>query len=111
MSDCDDFGAVDWRWQAASCCLSKTRFGGTRSIPVQSTAPSRARTKRDLRAPVGPLGIEVAAANVNDMTLLKATIEEIVAEKPEARCGVRSTFCLTRDLDNRRGRGVASAAG
>jgi putative transposase len=61
VSDCDDFGAVDRRWQAAGCCLSKTRFGGDTKGPSPSDR-AKSGTKKSVivERSVGPLGIEVA---------------------------------------------------
>jgi putative transposase len=45
------------------------------------------------------LGVVVAGANVNDHTLLEATIEAIVVERPDPK-EVEQHLCLDRGYDN-----------
>lgn len=46
LSECEELGAVDWRWQAADGCMGKARFGGEKraAIPLieAKLAPRRA---------------------------------------------------------------------
>ena len=30
LSECEELGAVDWRWQAADGCMGKSRFSGAK---------------------------------------------------------------------------------
>jgi len=58
----------------------------------------------------GPLGVVIAAANVNDHLLLRETIEAIVIERPEPTPEAPQHLSLDADYDNPRGR-EATAAG
>ena len=43
LSECEELGAVDWRWQAADGCMGKSRFSGEKRGP---TPPIGARRER-----------------------------------------------------------------
>ncbi len=58
----------------------------------------------------GPLGVVIAAANVNDQKLLRETIEAIVVERPEPTAAEPQNLCLDAAYDNSTGREVASQA-
>jgi putative transposase len=57
----------------------------------------------------GPLGVVLAAANVNDHLLLQETIEAIVVERPEPTPESPQHLSLDADYDNPTGRGAATA--
>jgi putative transposase len=57
----------------------------------------------------GPLGLVLAAANVNDQKLLRATIEAIVIERPEPTAEEPQHLCLDAGYDNPTGRDAAVA--
>jgi putative transposase len=59
----------------------------------------------------GPLGAVIAAANVNDQKLLRATIEAIVVDKPEPTPAEPQHLCLDAAYDNATGREAAAQAG
>ncbi len=46
LSECEELGAVDWRWQAADGCLGKSRFSGAKRGRIRlieaNLAPRRA---------------------------------------------------------------------
>ena len=44
VSECEELGAVDWRWQAADGCLGKARFGGEKRGQIPLTEPNPARS-------------------------------------------------------------------
>ena len=56
----------------------------------------------------GPLGIVVAAANVNDHLLLEETIEAIVVERPQPTAAQPQHLCLDAAYDNAPSREVAA---
>ena len=58
----------------------------------------------------GPLGLELAGANVHDTKLLAGTIEAIVVERPDS-LQVEQHLCLDKAYDNPSGRAAAVAAG
>lgn len=57
----------------------------------------------------GPLGVVVVAANINDHQVLRATIEAIIVERPDAQQGAQH-LCLDKGYDNRESREVAVQA-
>ena len=57
----------------------------------------------------GPLGVVIAAANVNDALLLEATINAIVLPRPEPD-EVAQHLCLDKGYDNPTGRQAALEA-
>ena len=59
----------------------------------------------------GPLGVVLAAANVNDHLLLRETIEAIVIERPAPTPEAPQHLCLDADYDNPTGRGAAAGGG
>jgi hypothetical protein len=83
--ECDDLG-VDSRWPAADSCSNKSRFDGDKRgrNPTDRAKPG---TKKRLivERSGGPLGVEMAGANVHDKKLLKEPIEAIVVDRPGPR--------------------------
>lgn len=57
----------------------------------------------------GPLGVVLAAANVNDQKLLHETIEVIVIERPRPTPKKPQHLCLDAGYDNPTGRAAAAA--
>src|SRR5262249_20943374 len=45
LSECEELGAVDWRWQAADRCMGQARFGGGERAPTLLIEPKRARRR------------------------------------------------------------------
>lgn len=45
LSECEQLGAVDWRWQAADCSMGKARFAGEKRAPIQLIEPNRGRRR------------------------------------------------------------------
>ena len=58
----------------------------------------------------GPLGVVIAAANVNDHTLLGATIEAVVVERPDPE-ELEQHLCLDAGYDNEPTREVVAGHG
>jgi putative transposase len=58
----------------------------------------------------GPLGVVIAAANVNDQKLLRETIEAIVVDRPQPTQAQPQNLCLDAAYDNPTGREAASKA-
>lgn len=59
----------------------------------------------------GPLGLVVAGANVNDCTLLAATLDAIVVERPVPTPQEPQHLCLDAGYDNPSGRAAVDAHG
>lgn len=58
----------------------------------------------------GPLGIEIAGANVHDTKLLEATLDAIVVERPDPT-ELEQHLCLDKGYDNPTGHTATAAAG
>src|SRR5438094_306442 len=58
----------------------------------------------------GPLGVVIAAANVNDQKLLRETIEAIVVDRPEPTADDPQNLCLDAAYDNPTGREATAQA-
>jgi putative transposase len=106
VEECDELGAVNWRWQAADGRLGKARFGG-KNVGKNPTDRGKNGTKQSLlvEGDGGPLGVVIAGANVPDMKLLEATIEAIVVERPDVK-EKEQNMCLDRGYDNPTGHDV-----
>jgi putative transposase len=57
----------------------------------------------------GPLGVVLAAANVNDQKLLRETLEAVVIDRPEPTPEEPQHLCLDAAYDNATGREAAAA--
>jgi putative transposase len=111
IEECDEFGAVNWRWQAADGRLGKARFGGQK-VGKNPTDRAKNGTKQSVLvdADGGPLGVVIDGANIPDMKLLEATIEAIVVERPEPE-ELEQNLCLDRGYDNPTGHSVTERFG
>jgi putative transposase len=58
----------------------------------------------------GPLGIEIAGANIHDTKLLAATLNAIVIQRPDPT-KVEQHLCLDKGYDNPTGHAAAKSAG
>jgi putative transposase len=56
----------------------------------------------------GPLGVVIAAANVNDHLLLEATLAAVVVERPTPTAKQPQHLCLDADYDNPASREVVA---
>jgi len=111
VAECDELGAVCWEWQAADGVMGKSRFSGAKRGP-NPTDRAKPGTKKHIVVEQhgGPLGVVIAAANVNDHKLLEATIDAIVIDRPDHETTVEH-LCLDKAYDNKTGDGVCQAAG
>lgn len=111
VRECDALGAVAWEWQAADGVMGKSRFEGGARGP-NPTDRAKPGTKKHLIVEQhgGPLGVVIAAANVNDHKLLEATIDAIVVERPDPEDVVQH-LCLDKAYDNKTGDAVCAHAG
>ena len=111
VEECDELGAVNWRWQAADCRLGKARFGG-KNVGKNPTDRGKNGTKQSLlvEGDGGPLGAVIAGANVPDMKLLEATIEAIVVDRPAPE-ELEQHLSLDRGYDNPTGHEVTARQG
>ncbi len=77
------------------------------------TDRGKAGSKRSILvdAEGGPLSIVVAGANVHDAKLLEATLDAIVAERPQPTEEEPQHLCLDKGYDNPSGREAAMSHG
>jgi putative transposase len=111
LEECDEFGAVDWRWQAADGRLGKARFGGDK-VGKNPTDRGKNGTKQSVlvEGDGGPLAVVIAGANVVDQKLLDETIKAIVVERPDPE-KVAQNLCLDKGYDNPTGHEVTERHG
>lgn len=107
VEECEELGAVDWRWQAADTALGKARGGGD-AVGPNPTDRAKDGTKRSLlvEGDGGPLSVVVAPANGVEAKLLGATLEAIVVERPEPTARQQQNLCLDKAYDNPTGEAV-----
>lgn len=91
----DDRVGIDWRWQSADGCMTKSPLGGENTGP-NPTDRAKKGTKRSLLTDArgAPLGIVAAGANAHDKTLLAATLES--RPLPEAPPSITPNICLDK---------------
>jgi putative transposase len=111
VEECDEIGAVQWKWQAADAMLGKARSGGEK-VGKNPTDRGKPGTKKSLlvEGDGGPLGVVIAGANVVDQQLLEATIEAIVVERPDPE-EVEQHLSLDKGYDNPTGHDVTEKTG
>jgi putative transposase len=111
VEECDELGAVNWRWQAADGRLGKARFGG-KKVGKNPTDRAKNGTKQSLlvEGDGGPLGGVIEGANVPDMKLLEGTIKAIVVERPDPN-EFEQHLSLDRGYDNPTGHEVTERYG
>lgn len=101
VEECEEFGLVDWEWQAADSAMSKARLGGDEVGPNPTDRAKNGSKKSILTdRHGGPLGIVVAGANVVDAKLLDKTIEAIVVDRPKPTKKKPQHLCLDKGYDN-----------
>ncbi len=101
IEECEEFGLVDWEWQAADGTMGKARLGGD-EIGPNPTDRAKNGTKKSILTDRqgGPLSIVVAGANVVDAKLLDRTIEAIVVDRPQPTKKKPQHLCLDKGYDN-----------
>jgi putative transposase len=106
VQECDELGAVHWKWQAADAAMGKARFGGDK-VGKNPTDRGKNGTKKSLlvERDGGPLGVVIDGANVLDWKLLDATIEAVVVERPDPE-EVEQHLSLDKGYDNPTGHEV-----
>lgn len=111
VEECDELGAVYWKWQAADGMLGKARFGGDK-VGKNPTDRGKPGTKKSVlvEGDGGPLGAVIAGANIVDQQLLAATIEAVVVDRPDPK-EVEQHLSLDKGYDNPTGHEVVEKFG
>lgn len=104
VAECEEFGLVDWEWQAADSAMGKARLGGD-EIGPNPTDRAKNGSKKSILTDRhgGPLAVVVAGANVVDAKLLDKTIEAIVVDRPKPTNKQPQHLCLDKGYDNPNG--------
>ncbi|MBV8311450.1 MAG: IS5 family transposase [Planctomycetaceae bacterium] len=112
VQECDELGAVHWKWQAADAMLGKAPGSGGEKVGKNPTDRGKPGTKKSVLTDSdgGPLGVVIAGANVVDQQLLEATIEAIVVERPDPE-EVEQHLSLDKGYDNPTGHEVTEEKG
>jgi putative transposase len=107
LSECNDLGQVEWEWQAADGWLGKARMGGDKT-GLNPTDRAKNGTKKHFLTDGdgGPLSIVITAANKNDHTMLKETLDAIVVERPKPTRAKPQNLCLDKAYDNKASREI-----
>lgn len=101
VEECEEFGLVDWEWQAADSAMGKARLGGD-EIGPNPTDRAKNGTKKSILTDRqgGPLSIVLAGANRVDAKLLDKTIAAIVVDRPKPTKMKPQHLCLDKGYDN-----------
>ena len=107
-----ELGAVSWEWQSADGTRGKARFGG-KKVGQNPTDRGKKGSKRSLLVDEqgGPLGLAIDGANRHDTKLLRATLEAIVVDRPEATPAQPQHLCLDKAYDNPTGHATVAVTG
>jgi putative transposase len=100
VAQVDELQGSDWAWRSLDGAMTKAPLGGERTGP-NPTDRGKAGVKRSLLTEGHgvPVGLAVAGANRHDMELARATIEGIVAERPEPTPGRPRGMCPDQAYD------------
>jgi putative transposase len=105
VEECEEFGLVDWEWQAADSAMGKARLGGDEVGPNPTDRAKNGSKKSILTdRQGGPLAVVLAGANVVDAKLLDKTIEAIVVDRPNPTKKKPQHLCLDKGYDNPSGK-------
>lgn len=112
LTECDELGDVDWRWQAADGVMNKARFGGQEAIGPNPTDRAKPGVKKSITVERrgGPTGVTIAGANRPDCKMLSETINAIVVERPDPAV-FEQNMCLDKGYDNPSGHTAVQDAG
>jgi len=100
-------------WAKRGVPKKRARSDAEECVGPNPSDRSKAGVKKSLlvEAGGGPLAVCISGANVNDATLLKATLESVVVERPEPTEEARQHLCLDKGYDNRDRVGATVEAG
>ncbi|WP_088256520.1 IS5 family transposase [Fimbriiglobus ruber] len=110
VDHCGELGGVHWDWQSADGRLGKKPGSGGKKVGPNPTDRAKPGTKQSVVVDRdgGPLGVVIAAANVNDHLLLKDTLDAIVVDRPGPTADRPQHLCLDAWYDNAASREVAA---
>ncbi len=96
----DERKGLDWAWPAMDGAMTRAPLGGESTGP-NPTDRAKSGTKRSLLTEGKgiPIGVVVDGANRNDMKLVEATLQAIVAERPKVTPEAPQHICLDKGYD------------
>src|ERR671939_97152 len=96
----DELHGIDWNWLSMDGVMTKAPLGGETTGP-NPTDRGKTGVKRSLLTEGHgvPIGLAVDGANRHDMKLVRATLESIVAERPEVTEEEAQGLCLDKGYD------------
>ncbi|MCL4543759.1 MAG: IS5 family transposase [Chloroflexi bacterium] len=96
----DELRGIDWAWLSMDGAMTKATLGGKKTGP-NPTDRGKGGAKRSLLTDGHgvPIGLAIDGANRNDMKLARATIEGLVAERPEPTADRPQGLCLDKGYD------------
>ena len=96
----DELQGIDWAWLSMDGAMTKAPLGGELTGP-NPTDRGKSGVKRSLLTEGHgvPIGLAVEGANRHDMQLVQATLESIVAERPEVTEEAPQGMCLDKGYD------------
>jgi transposase len=96
----EELQGIDWDFSSMDGAMTKAPLGGVKTGP-NPTDRGKDGVKRSLLTEGHgvPIGLVVAGANRNDMKLVRATLESIVAERPEPTPEQPQGLCLDKGYD------------
>lgn len=96
----DELRGIDWDWLAMDGALTKAPLGGDQTGPNPTDRGKRGGKRSVLTEGHGvPVGAAMAGANRTDMKLVRATLESIVAARPEPSEEQPQGLCLDKGYD------------
>jgi putative transposase len=100
LAEYDELSGIDWQWQAVDGVMTKAPCGGAATGP-NPTDRGTSGVKRSLLTDGAgrPLAVVVAGANRPDLTLLAATLDGLVLDRPEPTADEPQHLCLDRGYD------------
>jgi putative transposase len=112
LEEYDELEGLEWEWQSVDGAMTKAPFGGGATGPNPTDRAKRGTKRSVLSEGHGlPLAVVVAGANRPDTTLLAATLDATVVERPEPTEEAPQGACLDAGYDNEPARQVLAARG
>jgi putative transposase len=112
LAEHDELAGIEWRWQALDGVMTKAPFGGAATGP-NPTDRGKAGVKRSLLTDGAglPLAIAVDGANRHDMSLVAATLDDLVIARPAPTAEGPQHLCLDAGYDYQAVREALAARG
>lgn len=101
LSIYDELVGLDWRWQSVDGAMTKAPLGGE-STGKNPTDRGKQGGKRSLMTEASgiPIGLVVDGANVHDIRLLQATIEDCFDRFTPPKQDLDENLCLDKAYDS-----------